>query len=50
MVQETELVRKPGAEERRAADLVPNLEFFAALRSPIAAKRTQEKKSPERSG
>jgi signal transduction histidine kinase len=31
MVQETELVRNPGAGEKRAADLAPNLEFFGGL-------------------
>jgi two-component system, OmpR family, sensor kinase len=31
MVQETELVRKPSAGEKRAADLAPNLEFFGGL-------------------
>jgi two-component system, OmpR family, sensor kinase len=31
MVQETELVRKPGAEEKRAADPAPNLAFFGGL-------------------
>jgi len=31
MVHETKLVRKPGAEETRAADLAPNLEFLGGL-------------------
>jgi two-component system, OmpR family, sensor kinase len=31
MVQETELVRKPGAEEKRAADPAPNPGFFGGL-------------------
>ena len=31
MVQEIELVRKPVAEEKRAADPAPNLEFFGGL-------------------
>src|SRR5580692_7005098 len=31
MVQETELVRKPGAEEKRAADPAPNLGFIGGL-------------------
>ena len=31
MVQETELVRKPGAEEKRAADPAPNLAFFGSV-------------------
>ena len=31
MVQETELVRKPGAEGKRAADPAPNLGFFGGL-------------------
>ena len=31
MVQEIELVRKPFAEEKRAADPAPNLEFFGGL-------------------
>jgi hypothetical protein len=31
MVQETELVRKPGAEDKRVANLAPSFEFFADL-------------------
>jgi signal transduction histidine kinase len=38
MVQETELVRNPGAEEKRAADLAPNLGFFG---DPALADRNE---------
>jgi two-component system, OmpR family, sensor kinase len=31
MVQETELVHKPGAEDKRTADLAPSLKFFGGL-------------------
>jgi signal transduction histidine kinase len=51
MVQETELVRNPGAEEKRAADLTPNTEFFGGLalahRNEMNTGKTVSRKNRE---
>jgi signal transduction histidine kinase len=44
MIQETELVRKPGAEEKRAADPTPNLEFPGGLALADRDESDTEKK------